>query len=205
MRPYFEDLANLIPFTVDSLLANKDDLPLEFNIDQDNFVRKNVYKPDIINPDFVKWLKDNLDLTIEKVVLWHWKTDKEPNIAHIDSNPQGEISPGAAINWTLSKEFTSVSWYDVDDVEYRVSMNNEADRRWNTPNVEAYIAIPVKYSDRVAEWSGRGPTLIETSKPHLIYAGEHTRVSISLNFGKYVDFDSVIKKVDQLKNVFRTV
>lgn len=198
MRPYFEDLADLIPFDIDSLII-AENLSLDFNIQKDNYVKKNVYGPEIVNPNFVKWLQDNLDLTIEKVVLWHWKTDKNPNVAHIDSTPLGEVSPGGAINWTLSKTFTSVSWYDVADIDYKVSMNNEGDTRWDTPNVEAYIAIPVNYSDRVAEWSSRGPTLIETSKPHLVYAGENSRVSISLNFGKFINFDHIVRKVDQIR------
>jgi len=198
MRPFFENIADIIPFNIDELI-NLNDLPLDYNIKEDNYVRKNSYNPSILNQEFVVWLKDNLNLIVEKIVVWHWKTDKNPNIAHIDSNPKGEISPGAAINWTITKNFTSVSWYDVEEINYKVSMNNEADTRWNTPNVEAYIAIPVNYADRVAEWSDRGPALIETSKPHLIYAGEHTRISVSLNCGQWIDFNEVAKTVDKLR------
>lgn len=198
MKPYFEDIFDVIPFDIDSLIDTSS-LDLDFDIKEDNFVRKNSYDPSILNKDFVKWLKDNLDLSVEKVILWHWKTDKNPNIAHIDSNTEGKISPGAAINWTLSENYTSVAWFKKEDIEYKVSMNNEADRRWNTPNVEAYIAVPVEFSDRLDEWSSRGPALIETSIPHLIYAGGHTRVSISLNCGPWVDFNSVLEKVEKLR------
>jgi hypothetical protein len=198
MRPYFENIADIIPFNIDELIdINK--LTLIHDIKEDNYVRKNSYDPSILNQEFVNWLKVNLNLTAEKVILWHWKTDKNPNLAHIDSNSKGEISPGAAINWTISKNFTSVSWYEVEKIDYKISMNNEADTRWNTPNVEAYIAIPVNYADRVAEWSERGPTLIETSKPHLIYAGENTRISVSLNCGKWIDFNEVVETVDKIR------
>lgn len=198
MNPYFENIFDIIPFEINSLI-DISNLSLDFDIKEDNFVRKNSYDPSILNQDFVKWLKEKLDLSVEKVILWHWKTDKNPNLAHIDSNTKGDISPGAAINWTLSKEFTSVAWFKKENIEYKVSMNNEADRRWNTPNVEAYIAVPVNYADRLAEWSDRGPALIETSIPHLIYAGEHTRVSVSLNCGHWIDFNSVMEKVEKIR------
>jgi hypothetical protein len=198
MRPFFENIADVIPFDIDDLI-DLDDLPLDFDIKEDNYVRKNSYEPTILNQEFVQWLKDNLNLTVNKVILWHWKTDNNPNIAHIDSNPAGQISPGAAINWTLSKNISSVAWFKKENIEYKVSMNNEADRRWSTPNVEAYIAVPVKFSDRLDEWSDRGPALIETSIPHLIYAGDRTRVSVSLNCGDWIDFDEVITKVDKIR------
>lgn len=199
MIPYFQDVSDVIPFHVDDLLSKDADLPLDFNVDTENYVRKNVFDASILNPDFVKWMKSELDLEIQKAVIWHWKTDCDPRVAHIDSDVNGKISPGTALNWTLSKEYTTVSWYDKKPSDYRVSMANEADKRWNTPNVEAYIAVDVDYKDRVAEWADRGPVILDTSIPHMIYAVDCTRVSVSLNFGEYTFFNDLKSKFDNLR------
>lgn len=199
MTPYFNNISDIVPFDVDDLISNIDDLPLDFNVDTKNYVRKNVFGPEILNPKFVQWLKNSVDLTVQKVVLWHWHTDDDPTTAHIDSDPNGNISPGAALNWTISKDVTSVSWYDVKDVDYKVSFNNEGDKRWSTPNVEAYIAVKVNYKDRVTEWSDRGPAILDTTVPHMIYAPTHTRISISLNFGEYNDYQDIANRFEKLR------
>lgn len=199
MIPYFQNIADVIPFHIDDLVAKDAALPLDFDVDTDNYVRKNVFDDSVLNPDFVKWMASEADLNIQKVVIWHWKTDSDPRVAHIDSDVNGKISPGTALNWTLSKGYTTVSWYDKKPSEYRVSMANEADKRWNTPNVEAYIAVDVDYKDRVAEWSDRGPVILDTSIPHMIYAVDSTRVSVSLNFGEYTFFDDLRSKFDRLR------
>jgi len=199
MIPYFENIADVIPFDIDDLLDKNADLPLDFNVDTDNYVRKNVFDSSILNPDFVAWMATELDLHIQKVVIWHWKTDSDPRVAHIDSDVNGKVSPGTALNWTLSKGYNNVSWYDKKPSEYRVSMANDADKRWNTPNVEAYIAVDVDYKERVAEWSDRGPVILDTSIPHMIYAADCTRVSVSLNFGEYTFFEDLRSKFNKIR------
>jgi len=200
MTPYFNNISDIVPFNVDELIPNIDNLPLDFNVSTENYVRKNVYEPDILNPNFIQWLKDTVNLSVQKVVLWHWHTDTNPTLAHIDSDPEGNIAPGAALNWTISKTPTSVSWYDVKDIDYTVSFNNEGDKRWTTPNVEAYIAVKVNYNDRVATWDDRGPAILDTTVPHMIYAPNHTRISISLNFGEFNDYNDISNRFQKLRS-----
>jgi hypothetical protein len=194
MKPYYEDISDIIPFHVDDLL-NKEclsTLPLNFKVEKDNYVRKNVFQKDILNKKFVEWVEDRAEMKIDKVVLWHWLCNY-PDVAHIDCNPQGKIAPNGALNWTLSKDFTSVQWFNTDAWELKVSMNNEDFPGWDMPNVEAYISVKVNQEDRDDEWSSRGPAIINTTIPHMIYAPT-TRVSISLQFAGEFTYQELLDK-----------
>lgn len=194
MNPYYEDISDIIPFHVDDLI-DKDSfliLPLDFKIQRDNYVRKNIFQKDILNKKFISWVEQKTEMKIGKVILWHWRCDY-PNVAHIDCNPQGKIAPNAALNWTISTESTSVQWFDTDQWELKVSMNNEDFPDWDMPNVEAYISVKVKQEDRDDEWQGRGPAIINTSIPHMIYA-PNTRISCSLQFAGEFTYQELLDK-----------
>jgi len=195
MNPYYQDIASIIPFKVDELIPKDilDTLPLNFNIERDKYVRKNIFSKNILNPNFVKWLESRIDMNIDKVVIWHWRVD-HPNIAHIDCNPEGKIAPNAAINWTISTSPTSVQWFDTDNWELKISMQNDEFPDWDMPNVEAYIAVKVNSDNKDDEWNGRGPAIINTRIPHMIYAPK-TRISVSLQFDQDFEYNYLINKL----------
>lgn len=194
MNPYYEDISDLIPFDIDDLI-DKDKfktLPLDFNIEKDNYVRKNLFQKDVLNKNFVEWIESKIKMSIDKVVVWHWRCNN-PDTAHIDCDPTGKIAPNGALNWTLSKDFTSVQWFNTDTWKLKVSMNNEDFPGWDMPNVEAYISVKVNQEDRNDEWTSRGPAVINTTIPHMIYA-PNTRVSISLQFAGEFSYQELLDK-----------
>jgi hypothetical protein len=194
MHPYYEDISNVIPFDVDELVdqAKLSILPLDYNIGRDNYVRKQVCQKEVLNKSFVEWVEKKTGMSIDKVLIWHWKCT-DPTVAHIDCNPEGKIAPNGALNWTLTKDFSSVQWFNTNDWKLKVSMNNEDFPGWDMPNVEAYISVKVNQEDKDDEWTTQGPAIINTTIPHMVYAPS-TRISISLQFAGEFTYQELLDK-----------
>jgi len=191
MLPYTQNVSTLIPFDVNNLIdKTKIDILTEVPV-VDNFVHKAKLSPEVLNPEFLKWLQDR-DLDVQNVVIWHWLA-LDPHIAHIDCNGEGEILP-AAVNWTLTYNKSQVQFYNMPGVDKTVMYGNEASTDWVTPNVTAYIPVDVKGITPADIWDDQGPCVINTSVPHIIVAPE-IRTSASLQFIEPWDFETILKKL----------
>lgn len=191
MLPFCQEVQHLIPFNVDDLIDIScveiiNNPPVE-----DNFVNKVELPAEVLTPQFLNFLKER-DLDVSKVLIWTWLC-KNPHIAHIDCNAQGEILP-AAFNFTMNDNVSDVRFYDLPDVDKTVMFGNQADTEWKTDNVQAYIPVDVKGIEPAAVWSNRGPCLINTSVPHLIVAPE-IRTSVSLQFKKSETLEILLQKL----------
>jgi hypothetical protein len=191
MLPFYRKVDDLIPFDVDDLIdiscvEIQETVPVE-----DNFVHKQSLPPEVLTPQFLEFLNSkNLDVT--KVLVWTWLC-KDPHIAHIDCNDRGEILP-SALNFTMNNNVSDVRFYDIPDVDKTVMFGNEADKGWDTPNVQAYIPVNVKNIEPAAVWNDRGPCVINTSVPHLIVAPE-IRTSISLQFRHQCSAEELVERL----------
>jgi hypothetical protein len=192
MTILYQNISTLIPFDVNSLVdITKINILKEAPCD-DQFVHKEILPVDIINDDFLNFLKTK-NISIDKVIVWHWFC-KNPEWAHIDCSTSGEILP-CAINWTINTNKSQVNFYNIDNVDKTVKFGNEVDTGWRTDNVTAYIPVNVKNMLPDAVWDNRGPALINTSVPHLIIAPE-LRTSISLGISPPVPtIDEVLKRL----------
>ena len=200
MLPYTQPISKFIPFNIDDLIdKSKVEILTEAPV-SDNFVHKTKLSPEVLNSDFLKWLQ-SLDLDVESVVIWHWLA-LDPHIAHIDSDETGVTETTCAINWTLTKSRSKVNFYNMPNVDKTVMYGNEAAADWVTPNVTAYIPVDVKGIKPIDDWSDQGPCLINISVPHMVVAPE-MRISVSLQFAKPWDFESVLEKLSNHK--FRLV
>lgn len=177
MTILYQDLHNLIPFRVDSLIDISRIKIIADSPVNDQFVHKEEISLDIINKDFLNFLNDK-GISISKAIVWHWLC-KNPHWAHIDCDSNGEILSWA-INWTVNNNKSCVNFYDLPNVDKTVRFGNEIDTDWKTDNVTSYIPVNVKNISPTASWDSRGPALINTSVPHLIVAPE-MRTSISLS------------------------
>ncbi len=191
MLPFCQEVHNLIPFDVDDLIDIScieilDTVPVD-----DNFVNKIELPPEVLTSQFLNFLNER-DLEVARVLVWTWFC-KDPHVAHIDCNAEGEILP-AAFNFTLNNNKSDVRFYDMPDVDKTVMFGNEAAKEWKTENVQAYIPVNVKNIEPAAIWSSRGPCVINTSVPHLIVAPE-IRTSISLQFRKTVTVEELLQKL----------
>jgi hypothetical protein len=191
MLPFYNNVSTLIPFSVDDLIDISCVEVLETVPSEDNFVHKQSLPPEVLTPQFLKFL-DERDLGVSKVLVWTWLC-KDPHIAHIDCNDKGEILP-AAFNFTMNNNKSDVRFYDLPDVDKTVMTGNQADTEWKTDNVQAYIPVNVKNVEPAAVWDNRGPCLINTSVPHLIVAPE-IRTSISLQFNKSETIEILLQKL----------
>jgi hypothetical protein len=191
MLPFYNNVSTLIPFSVDDLIDISCVEILETVPSEDNFVHKQTLPPEVLTPQFLKFL-DERDLGVSKVLVWTWLC-KDPHIAHIDCNDKGEILP-AAFNFTMNTNKSDVRFYDLPDVDKTVMTGNQADTDWKTDNVQAYIPVNVKNVEPAAVWDDRGPCLINTSVPHLIVAPE-IRTSISLQFNKSETIEILLQKL----------
>ena len=191
MLPFYNNVSTLIPFSVDDLIDISCVEILETVPSEDNFVHKQSLPPEVLTPQFLKFL-DERDLGVSKVLVWTWLC-KDPHIAHIDCNDKGEILP-AAFNFTMNTNKSDVRFYDMPDVDKTVMTGNQADTEWKTDNVQAYIPVNVKNVEPAAVWDDRGPCLINTSVPHLIVAPE-IRTSISLQFNKSETIEILLQKL----------
>ena len=191
MLPFCQTVDDLIPFDVDSLIDISCVEILETVPSEDNFVHKQSLPPEVLTPQFLKFLEEK-DLEVSKVLVWTWLC-KDPFIAHIDCNEKGEILP-AAFNFTMNDNVSDVRFYDIPDVDKTVMFGNEANTEWKTDNVQAYIPVNVKDKAPAAIWNNRGPCVINTSVPHLIVAPE-IRTSISLQFKNHYDINTIIEKL----------
>ena len=191
MTIYFKNISSVIPFDIDDLI----DLSKVKNITDppsEQFVHKQSFLPEILNPDFYKFLLSK-EVVVKKIIVWHWY-NKDPFWAHIDSNNEGIISP-SALNWTINNNKSQVNFYDLSNVEKLVKFGNEIDKNSVTENVTSYIPINVKGLEPNAIWSDRGPALINTSLPHLVIASE-MRTSVSLNFAEpMLDIETLIDRL----------
>jgi len=180
MTLLYQDISNLIPFDIDTLIDTSKIRILNSAPCEDQFVHKEIYGTDIVNEEFLLFLK-NKNIKVDKIIIWHWFC-KNPEWAHIDCSPSGEILP-CAINWTINSNKSQVNFYNIKDIDKTVRFGNEIDTGWRTDNVTAYIPINVKNIIPDAIWNNRGPALINTSVPHLIIASEmRTSVSLGLSF-----------------------
>jgi hypothetical protein len=191
MLPFYNNVSTLIPFSVDDLIDISCVEVLETVPSEDNFVHKQSLPPEVLTPQFLKFL-DERDLGVSKVLVWTWLC-KDPHIAHIDCNDKGEILP-AAFNFTMNNNKSDVRFYDLPNVDKTVMTGNQADTEWKTDNVQAYIPVNVKNVEPAAVWDDRGPCLINTSVPHLIVAPE-IRTSISLQFNKSETIEILLQKL----------
>ena len=191
MLPFYNNVSTLIPFSVDDLIDISCVEVLETVPSEDNFVHKQSLPPEVLTPQFLKFLNER-DLEVSKVLIWTWLC-KDPHIAHIDCNDKGEILP-SAFNFTMNTNKSDVRFYDMPDVDKTVMTGNQADTDWKTDNVEAYIPVNVKNIEPAAVWDDRGPCLINTSVPHLIVAPE-IRTSISLQFTKAEPIEILLQKL----------
>ncbi len=174
---FFQNISSLIPFNINELIdLSKIEIFNEPPCEE--FVHKQSFKSDILNNNFLKFL-NNKGIEVEKVLVWHW-FNRDPFWAHIDSNNEGVVSP-SAINWTINNNVSQVNFYQLTDAEKTVAFGNAVDKNSRTENVTSYIPINVKGLNPNAVWNDRGPTVINTSVPHLVIAPE-MRTSISLNF-----------------------
>ncbi len=177
MTVFFQNISSLIPFNINELIdLSKIEIFNEPPCEE--FVHKQSFKSDILNNNFLKFL-NNKGIEVEKVLVWHW-FNRDPFWAHIDSNNEGVVSP-SAINWTINNNVSQVNFYQLTDAEKTVAFGNAVDKNSRTENVTSYIPINVKGLNPNAVWNDRGPTVINTSVPHLVIAPE-MRTSISLNF-----------------------
>ena len=177
MTVFFQNISSLIPFNINELIdLSKIEIFNEPPCEE--FVHKQSFKSDILNNNFLKFL-NNKGIEVEKVLVWHW-FNRDPFWAHIDSNNEGVVSP-SAINWTINNNVSQVNFYQLTDAEKTVAFGNAVDKNSRTENVTSYIPINVKGLTPNAVWNDRGPTVINTSVPHLVIAPE-MRTSISLNF-----------------------
>lgn len=177
MTMFFQNISSLIPFNINELIdLSKIEIFNEPPCEE--FVHKQSFKSDILNNNFLKFL-NNKGIEVEKVLVWHW-FNRDPFWAHIDSNNEGVVSP-SAINWTINNNVSQVNFYQLTDAEKTVAFGNAVDKNSRTENVTSYIPINVKGLNPNAVWNDRGPTVINTSVPHLVIAPE-MRTSISLNF-----------------------
>ena len=192
MTILYQNISTLIPFDVDSLVdVTKINILKEAPCD-DQFVHKEILPVDIINNDFLNFLKTK-NISLDKVIVWHWFC-KDPEWAHIDCSSSGEILP-CAINWTINSNKSQVNFYNLPNIDKTVRFGNEIDTGWRTDNVTAYIPVNVKGIDPDAVWDDRGPAIINTSIPHLIVAPE-MRTSISLGISPPVPtIDEVLKRL----------
>lgn len=195
MTILFEDLGKIIPFDIDQLIKTdtfkiytKSDIDVE-----DWFVHKQMLEIDALDDQFKEWLI-KIGVPPKRVIIWHWLCSK-PDIAHIDSNSEGEI-PTAAFNWTINNNNNWVQFYDMPDVEKVVMHGNEADTNWKTDNVSSYIPVNVSNVEPAAIWNTRGPALLNIAEPHLIVAPE-MRTSVSIQFEVEEPFEIIL---DKLKN-----
>jgi hypothetical protein len=196
MLPYTQNVSKFIPFDVNDLIdQSKIEILTEVPVG-DNFVHKSKLGPEVLNPEFLKWLQDH-DLDVQNVVVWHWLA-LDPHIAHIDCDSNGEIKTSCAINWTLNTNRSNVQFYAMPDVDKTVMYGNEASSSWVTPNVTAYIPVDVEGITPIASWADQGPCLINTSVPHMVVAPE-IRTSVSLQFVEPWDFETVLEKVSNRK------
>lgn len=177
MTIFYKNISSEIPFNIDNLI-DLSQIKIFKNSSHENFVHKQSFSPNILNTDFLKFLNSK-GIKVEKVLVWHW-LNKDSFWAHIDSNHEGVISP-SAINWTINDNYSQVNFYDLPDVKKQVKFGNEIDLSSKTENVTSYIPIDVKGLTPNAIWNDRGPSVINTSVPHLVVAPE-MRTSISLNF-----------------------
>jgi hypothetical protein len=190
MIPYYFELSNRIPFSKNELL-NTNLIEMLDAIETDNFVQKDNYSVDIINPDFIEYLKAK-GIEIRKVVVWHWLA-KDPYIAHIDSGPDGDTIT-AAINWTLTKN-SRVNFYEPQDADLEVKFGNQDLPDWSTSNVGSYIPINVKDVDPVTAWTSEGPCLINPALPHMIVA-DVPRIAVSLQLKENIPFNDLVERFD---------
>jgi len=191
MLPFCQEVQDLIPFDIDDLIDPScveiiDCVPVD-----DNFVDKVELPAEVLTPQFLNFLNEK-DLEVAKVLVWTWLC-KDPHIAHIDCNAEGEILP-AAFNFTMNNNQSDVRFYDMPDVDKTVMFGNDADKEWKTENVQAYIPVDVTNITPAAIWNNRGPCLINTSVPHLIVAPE-IRTSISLQFKKTATIEELLQKL----------
>lgn len=190
--PYYKNID--IPYKLNEYINENEyvNLPINFDIKEDNYIRKNVYERDILNTNFCDYVEQVAEMKVGKVVMWHWRVTN-PNIAHVDCDTKGQILPNAALNWAISSSYSSVQWYDVPFVN-TVKNNNEADKNFNTPNVTSYIAVKnIDMNTKNDEWNNCGPAIINTSIPHMIYA-PNTRVSFSLQFAGKFTFSTLLER-----------
>ena len=177
MTVFFRNVSSIIPFDVDDLI-DLSKIEIFYESPCEDFIHKQSFKSDILNNNFLKFL-NNKGIEVEKVLVWHW-FNRDPFWAHIDSNNEGVVSP-SAINWTINNNVSQVNFYQLTDAEKTVAFGNAVDKNSRTENVTSYIPINVKGLNPNAVWNDRGPTVINTSVPHLVIAPE-MRTSISLNF-----------------------
>jgi hypothetical protein len=191
MLPFYQNVNSLIPFDIDELIDLAKITILQTSPVEDKFAYTQTFGLDVLNPEFLKFLCEK-DLEPKKVLIWHWLC-KDPHIAHIDSNSAGTITP-LALNWTLSTKRSQVNFYDVGDRAYEVKHGNEADTSFTIQHVASYIAVDVSGLEPNAIWQGRGPCLLNISKPHMIVAPD-LRITVSLQFCKDLGIESALNKL----------
>lgn len=177
MTTFFKNISCYIPFDIQDLV-DLSDIQIYKDCPTSNFVHKQSFSSEILNPQFLKFLLSK-NIKIQKVIVWNWY-NRDSFWAHIDSNNQGVISP-CALNWTLNNNSSQVNFYELPNVEKQVRYGNEIDNNSKTENVTSYIPINVQGLEPDAVWDDRGPAVINTSIPHLVIASQ-MRTSISLNF-----------------------
>lgn len=190
MLPYYFSLLNYIPFERDSLV-NLSKISMLHSVDHDNFVRKDNYPVEVLNHNFVNFLKDK-NISIRKVVVWHWKCNN-PNVAHIDSGPNGS-GPTSAINWTIDSNNNScVNFYEFPIDNLSVKYANQALPNWIVENVSSYIPIDVSTKSPITVWNDQGPCLINPNKIHMVVAPS-LRITVSLQFQDDTSFLELVEK-----------
>jgi len=193
MTIFYKNISHLLPFDFNNLVDVRSVKIIEEKNISDQFVHKQTFDPNILNLEFVAYLKSK-EILIDKIIIWNWFCN-DPIWAHIDCDACGEISP-CAINWTLNTNKSQVNFYDIDNIDKTVRFENEIDTGWKTDNVTAYIPINVKGIRPSAIWNDQGPALINTSIPHLIVAPElRTSVSLGIKF-PVPSIEEVIRRLE---------
>ncbi len=189
--PYFLEIGKQIPFTPDQFILEK---ALSVNIDTpiNDFVKKEKYVPEVLNPQFREYLDDLVGAHLNKLVIWYWGPIKY-HMAHIDCNSKKEIHP-FAINWVLNDLPSQVNFYDRPDQQLVYSKGDAGIPGLKTENVTAYIPVDVTGITPRAIWNSKDLCILNTSVPHMIET-DYYRVSASVQFDIDVTLESVLTRI----------
>lgn len=187
--PYFLELD--VPFT-NNQFFNGQIFDVDINSPVTDFVKKNVFAPEVLNQNFKQYVETIVGAEIRKVVIWYW-SNSDLNIAHIDCNDKKEVH-SMAINWVLNPQPSQVNFYDNTSEELNIGFGDNGIPGLKTENVTAYIPVDVSNNTPATAWSTKTLCLLNTSIPHMIETDTY-RISASLQFDIDVKFESVVARI----------
>jgi hypothetical protein len=187
--PYFLELDP--PFT-DDLFFNDKDFKIDINTPVTEFVKKNVFDPEILNQQFKQYVNNLVGAEIKKVVIWYWGKSNL-KIAHIDCNDKKEIHP-LAINWVLNSQESRVNFYNNLPEDLDIGFGDNGIYGLKTENVTSYIPVDVSNSVPAVAWSTKNLCLLNTSIPHMIDSTAY-RISASIQFDINVTFEATVARI----------